>query len=86
MGPGAAEAEPLQGHAAAGPSGDRSEGEGLIGAHLAVRLMGLGEAEPTVKVERGENLAGKDRPWQVRGILGHRLDDAVGVRLSDVVP
>ena len=69
-----------------GVAGHRAVEEELLEAELALEDVALGQAEPALDVERGEDLAVEDDVADVRGDLGDPVDDGVAERLAVVVP
>src|SRR2546426_2101530 len=83
---GAAQVETADRRAVVRPARGRTEEEQLIGGHLAVEDVPLGETEDLLQIPRAEDLARDDRLLDVRGVFRQRVDDLVAHLLADLGP
>src|SRR5712692_4245891 len=83
---GAAHIKMVDWGAVVGPAGDGAQEEKLFEREFTLEDVALGEAEFTLEIERGEDLAADDDFFDVGDVLGDGVDDVVAKGFTLVVP
>src|SRR5207302_10428729 len=69
VGSGSAQVQALDRRAISGPSGNRSQDEGLVERHLPVIDVSLRKSESALQVSRGQHLSGHDEFLETRQLI-----------------